>query len=656
MNSITNLKPIRKTLNKGTRKILDNAGSKWRITFVIICTAFMLLAIDLMYSPGSELVDNGRAYLSGVDFASNKLVTLDGHWEFYWGRLLTPQDFKSGNPPQADAYMKVPGVWQDREAGKTYPPHGVATYRLALHLPSTLKDPAIHLQHVSDAYTLYANGRLIAEVGKVSESVSDFRDDEKSLILDLPKDTQDLELVFQVANWKYNGAGGLRQSPVIGSKQVLERQRMMLFVLQVLFIGSIFIFAVYYFLLFLLQTKNKSALLFSLFCLITVLRSLIWGEAPLVIFFPDVSFDARLFINYLTGNNLIPIMILFVLSMFPREYPKTISALALLPTLFFDALLVTPPSFISTFTKYMYILVFLQLIYLLCILIKAIFSRKEHAIVMFMAICVFALSISADILYYIGVGSITLSYMFLFGNFAVIVAMSFIQARQQANIYKKLVVYNEKLVEADKLKDKIMATEWSFLQAQIKPHFLYNAFNAIANVCEKDGKKAAKLILDLAIYLRGSLEFNNLDKMVTIEKELEFVDTYFNIEQARFGPKIHLAKEIAIALDCQIPGFILQPLVENAVRHGISKKPGEGTVSIRMKQDSAGICIEVEDDGMGIDSAKLALLLSGEKKGQGVGLLNIHYRLLRLYGRGLTISSEVGCGTCVQIVIPEERE
>lgn len=67
-----------------------------------------------------------------------------------------------------------------------------------------------------------------------------------------------------------------------------------------------------------------------------------------------------------------------------------------------------------------------------------------------------------------------------------------------------------------------MATEMSFLQAQIKPHFLYNALSAIANVCEKDGKKAGKLILDLAIYLRGSLEFNNLDRMVAIEKELEF--------------------------------------------------------------------------------------------------------------------------------------
>ena len=145
---------------------------------------------------------------------------------------------------------------------------------------------------------------------------------------------------------------------------------------------------------------------------------------------------------------------------------------------------------------------------------------------------------------FILIGNINLTYMFLFGNFVVIMAMSYIQAAQQAMNHKKLILYNEKLLEADKLKDRIMATEMSFLQAQIKPHFLYNALSAIANVCEKDGKQASKLIIDLAIYLRGSLEFNNLDKMVTIEKELEFVDTYFHIEQARFGPKIQLKKEI----------------------------------------------------------------------------------------------------------------
>jgi two-component system, LytTR family, sensor kinase len=286
------------------------------------------------------------------------------------------------------------------------------------------------------------------------------------------------------------------------------------------------------------------------------------------------------------------------------------------------------------------------------ILMKSLFRKRDNSVILFIAICVLVFAINEDILNYKGIGSMNISCMFLFGNFAVIMAMSYVQARQQAINHKKLILYNENLLEADRLKDKIMATEMSFLQAQIKPHFLYNALSAIANVCEKDGKAAGKLIIDLAVYLRGSLKFNNLDEMVTIEKEMEFVDTYFHIEQARFGQKIQLQKEIEIPLDVQIPVLILQPLVENAVRHGISRKPGGGAVVVRMKQIGKNIYIEIEDDGIGISSEKLAVILNGSDLDQGVGLLNIHHRLLKLYGRGLEISSDPG-HTCVKLLIPE---
>lgn len=334
--------------------------------------------------------------------------------------------------------------------------------------------------------------------------------------------------------------------------------------------------------------------------------------------------------------------------------------LILMSTIFFEGLLFTDPSFMAKFNKYFLLLMGLQMIYILGVLIKAVLRKRDNAILMFIAVGIFALATIEDALQNRGASSINISYMFLYGNFILIIAMSYIQAKQQANNHKKLILYNEKLVEADILKDKIMATEMSFLQAQIKPHFLYNALNAIANVCEKDGKNAGKLIIDLAIYLRGSLEFNNLDKKVTIEKELEFVDTYFNIEQARFGEKIQLLKEVEIPLNYQIPVLILQPLVENAVRHGISKKPGGGTVYIKMKQAKEGICLEIRDDGIGMDKEKVKTLLAEDGAeddiGRGVGLLNIHHRLLRLYGKGLDISSQVGAGTLVKLVIPEVRK
>jgi len=632
------------------RRVWEKNSSNWRVLLIILVPALVLYVLVLMLSPSSAIANNGRADLSGIDFSYNKLISLDGQWEFYWNKLPMPKDFGFGQRVKMDSFMKVPGVWASN-AGTHYTRQGVATYRLTLYYPSTLKDPALRIQNVATAYKLYANGQLITEVGKVSDNKADFKEGEETLILDLPKGTQEITLVFQVANLNY-ATGGLRAAPVFGSKQVLERQKMILLIMQLLFIGGVFIFAFHYFLLFLLQAKNKTAMFFSILCFITVSRSLIWGETPLMILFPNASFDLRMYMNYLTGYNYVQIVILFVYSIYPMECKKRTMGLILLPIFVFDGLLLfTSPEFMSSYTNYIYILLLLQMLYVMGVLMKSVLRKRDNAVLMFIAICVFVMAINEDILNYKVIGSIYLSSMFLFGNFAVIMAMSYVQARQQAMNHKKLILYNENLLEADRLKDKIMATEMSFLQAQIKPHFLYNALSAIANVCDEDGKRASKLIIDLAIYLRGSLEFNNLDKMATIEKELEFVDTYFHIEQARFGQKIQLQKEIEIPFNVQIPVLILQPLVENAVRHGISKKPDGGTVTVRMKQMDENICIEIEDDGAGISDERMEGLLNGADLNQGVGILNIHNRLLKLHGRGLEISTESGC-TCVRLSIP----
>ena len=447
--------------------------------------------------------------------------------------------------------------------------------------------------------------------------------------------------------------GGLRVAPVFGSLQALEQQRLTVLLLQMFFIGGVFIFGLYYLSLFLLQRKNKAALLFAVFCLITAVRSLVWGETPLTVLFPHASLDLRMYINYFTGYNFVTFVILFVCSIYPEEFKKIMTGLVLLPSLIFSVLLVfLGPSRITFLTNYVYLFLILQMIYLLCVQIKIVLHRRDNAILMFAAICVLIWAMNEDILNFLMFGNIYLTCMFLFGNLVFILAMSYIQARQQSETHNKLVLYNEKLLEADKLKDQIMATEMSFLQAQIKPHFLYNALSAIANVCEKDEKQAGRLIIDLAVYLRGSLEFHNLDKMVSIEKELDFIDTYFHIEQARFGQKIQLRKEIDVPPDVQIPVLILQPLVENAVRHGISKKPSGGTVIVRMSMISTDVVIEIEDDGVGISNEKLAALLSEESPSKGVGLRNIHSRLMKLYGSGLEISSTPG-HTLTRLIIPE---
>lgn len=212
------------------------------------------------------------------------------------------------------------------------------------------------------------------------------------------------------------------------------------------------------------------------------------------------------------------------------------------------------------------------------------------------------------------------------------------------------------LLHLKKSVNQAIHAEMAFLQAQIKPHFLYNALNTIVSFCWTDPEKAGDLLLDLSNYLRGSFNFSNMDNFVSIEKELDFVRSYMMIEKARFEEKINFEYDILVPLDFMVPTLILQPIVENAVKHGILPKINGGTVKISITHQLEFILIKVEDDGIGIDPKKLTTLLTEDFSSKSVGLKNINQRMKSLYGYGIDIISVIETGTIVSIKIPYERK
>lgn len=202
--------------------------------------------------------------------------------------------------------------------------------------------------------------------------------------------------------------------------------------------------------------------------------------------------------------------------------------------------------------------------------------------------------------------------------------------------------------------DRAMAAEVGFLQAQIKPHFLFNALSTIASFCSTDPQYARKLITSFAGYLRQCFDFESLDMFVPLEKELELVASYVEIEKARFGEKLSVVFDIDSAPKADVFLLSIQPLVENAIRHGLRKKAGAGTVTISAKQTAESVSVTVSDDGCGIEPDRLKTLLAPDEK-QGVGLWNIDRRLRKLFGSGLAIQSEPGKGTTVMFEIPLGR-
>ena len=194
--------------------------------------------------------------------------------------------------------------------------------------------------------------------------------------------------------------------------------------------------------------------------------------------------------------------------------------------------------------------------------------------------------------------------------------------------------------------------EIAFLRSQINPHFLYNALNSIAALCIDEPQQAEDLIIQLSTYLRNSFDFKKLDSLTTIEKELELLKAYLNIEKARFGARLKLEYDIDENLNILIPPLILQPLVENAVRHGVMSKLQGGTVKISIKKMSNIVSFSVEDNGNGINVDKVQELLDSNVEQKGVGIWNINQRLRLLYGKGIQCDSREGLGTRVSFHIP----
>lgn len=200
--------------------------------------------------------------------------------------------------------------------------------------------------------------------------------------------------------------------------------------------------------------------------------------------------------------------------------------------------------------------------------------------------------------------------------------------------------------------NELVSTEMAFLQAQIKPHFLFNAITTIISVSYTDVGKAQDLLTELSRYLRGSFDFQNRERLIPIRKELELVASYLKIEKARFGERLQLICDVDWNIDCPIPPLVIQPIVENAVRHGAMGQPEGGTVRISVKVDEETVVIAVTDNGPGMPEKTLAALKEQRAGSGGVGLINIERRLRNLYGSGLEFGNVQGRGTTVTIRIP----
>lgn len=210
------------------------------------------------------------------------------------------------------------------------------------------------------------------------------------------------------------------------------------------------------------------------------------------------------------------------------------------------------------------------------------------------------------------------------------------------------------LAELDASRARLAEAEVRALRAQISPHFIYNALTAIASYVRTDPEHARELLLEFADFTRYS--FRRHGDFTTLAEELRSIDRYLTLERARFGERLQVTVRVAPeVLPVAVPYLCLQPIVENAVRHGLEGKAGPGHITILAEDAGSECLISVEDDGIGADPEQIRLAMTGEGDSDSIGVGNVDERMRSVFGDeyGLVVETGPGLGTKVSMRVPK---
>jgi two-component system, LytTR family, sensor kinase len=241
-------------------------------------------------------------------------------------------------------------------------------------------------------------------------------------------------------------------------------------------------------------------------------------------------------------------------------------------------------------------------------------------------------------------------FVFVNLHFSILIYLGVVGIKSAYNYYQK---YRERELQASQLEARLAQSRLQVLKMQLHPHFLFNTLNAISELIYKDCESADRMLTDLSDLLRMS--FENLEvQEIPLKQELEFLRKYLEIEQMRFHDRLTVDMNIAPeTLDASVPNMILQPLVENAIKHGIAPRVSGGRIDINTTRSNGHLAITVFDDGLGVPFGDV------DNVPEGVGLSNTKRRLRHLYGDGhrfdLKKLENGGVGVSLEIPFRESK-
>lgn len=394
--------------------------------------------------------------------------------------------------------------------------------------------------------------------------------------------------------------------------------------------ASIMILGLFFLSIYLVNKEFTALLYFSLLCIINALRIIVRGHRLIFDLLLPLSWDIAVRLEFLVGYLVFPVFGLFFYHLGYVHKNKALKWFYLGIGAIFGmiTLFASNNVYAALLKPYVYLMIAFMF-YFSFVLIRGIRKKRWDA----MAIMATSLFLFGGILYDYYIRGFT--PMIPIAIYCMVIVLSLIVI--------SLIGENS---------DRALASEIAFLQAQIKPHFLINVLNSLAHLAGTSPDRVEYLVGQLSVYFRNNFDFYNLEAFIPLEKELKTIDAYIAIERERFGDRVAFESIVQVSTQIKIPPLLLQPLVENAIRHGIAKRIEGGKVTLKIYESEKGILFSVHDDGVGMDEDKLQRVLAGEDSG-GVAIKNIKARLRRTYGTKLQIRSRKDEGTEASFLIRE---
>ncbi|MGE4284751.1 MAG: ATP-binding protein [Clostridia bacterium] len=366
-----------------------------------ICLSVLLptyASSPVEYKDKTKAID-GVIDLTGWNWEQNSVIALNGQWEFYWHELLTPPDFEEVDITKKKQLIILPRAWNkyiinEEDLSGT----GYATYRLLIHHSSN-QILGIRIPRIFTSYNLWANGELIASAGEVGTDNKQMIPQYLPQVKYFKPETDTIELVIQVANFRHR-SGGILESLQIGSSSEISEIHIRNLALELFLFGSLFIIGFYHIALFIFRTKDKSTLYFGIYSLLISARTLLVGEIFFIHLFPDFNWEIAHKIQTLAYYLGVPLVVLFLKATFPDDISRKANAfIQVIASSFAFLVLLAPVKIFSWFNPLYQVFSFVVFVYVFYIVILTCYKKREGSCFIGIGVTILILFTLNDIIF-----------------------------------------------------------------------------------------------------------------------------------------------------------------------------------------------------------------------------------------------------------------